>query len=408
MSYPIDHIRQDFPLLSRIVNGNTIAYLDSATSSQKPQVVIDSELDFYRYDYSAVHRGIHTLSVEATEKMEMVRNKVAAFINASFSEEIIFVKGATEGINLVTNSFGRHFLKPGDSIIITEMEHHANIVPWQMLAKENRLNLRVCPLQKDGGLNLALLLDIIDASCKLLAITHVSNVHGIVNPIREIISRVKSKDPGVCVLVDGAQAVMHQQVDVQELNCDFYVFSGHKIYGPSGIGILYGRRELLQQMPPWEGGGGMIQKVSLSLDTTFAPPPWRFEAGSPNTAAIIGLGSAIDYVSSIGMQEIYSYEQSLVRYALEKLNQVPTIKIYGPMDRTGVISFNLGNHHAYDVGSFLNHYGIAIRTGHHCAMPLMEFYKVPSMCRASLALYNRQEEVARLVGGLKRIHRLLG
>ncbi|WP_037388326.1 cysteine desulfurase SufS [Serratia symbiotica] len=407
MSYPIERVRRDFPLLAREVNGSPLAYLDSAASAQKPQVVIDRELDFYRHGYAAVHRGIHTLSAEATQQMEAVREKAAQFINAASAEEIVFVKGTTEGINLVANSFGRHLLQPGDSIIITEMEHHANIVPWQMLAQEHGLNLRVWPLQADGTLDLALLADVIDSSCKLLAITQVSNVLGTANPLRDIIARAKAQAPALHVLVDGAQAVMHQQVDVQSLDCDFYVFSGHKLYGPSGIGILYGRRALLQQMPPWEGGA-MIQQVSLSAGTTFAEPPWRFEAGSPNTAAIIGLGAAIDYVSALGLKAIHNYEQSLMHYALEALQQVPTIKIYGPADRVGVIAFNLGEYHAYDVGSFLDQYGIAIRTGHHCAMPLMVFYQVPSMCRASLALYNTQEEVARLMAGLQCIHQLLG
>jgi len=406
MSFPIERVRSEFPLLARDVNGQSLAYLDSAASAQKPQAVIDRELDFYRHGYAAVHRGIHTLSAEATQDMEAVREKVAAFINAASVEEIVFVKGTTEGINLVANSFGRHFLQPGDSIIITEMEHHANIVPWQMLAKERALNLRVWPLQQDGTLDLAQLPGLIDASTKLLALTQVSNVLGTVNPVRDITAQAKAA--GLKVLIDGAQAVMHQQVDVQALDCDFYVFSGHKLYGPSGIGILYGKQSLLQQMPPWEGGGSMIQQVSLTHGTTYAEPPWRFEAGSPNTAGIMGLGAAIDYVNALGLAAIGDYEQSLMHYALEALQQVPTLKIYGPAERAGVIAFNLGEHHAYDVGSFLDKYGIAIRTGHHCAMPLMAFYNVPSMCRASLAVYNTRDDVDRLVAGLQRIHKLLG
>ncbi|MBP1129546.1 MULTISPECIES: cysteine desulfurase SufS [unclassified Serratia (in: enterobacteria)] len=406
MSFPIERVRSEFPLLARDVNGQSLAYLDSAASAQKPQAVIDRELDFYRHGYAAVHRGIHTLSAEATQDMEAVREKVAAFINAASVEEIVFVKGTTEGINLVANSFGRHFLQPGDSIIITEMEHHANIVPWQMLAKERGLNLRVWPLQQDGTLDLAQLPGLIDASTKLLALTQVSNVLGTVNPVRDITAQAKAA--GLKVLIDGAQAVMHQQVDVQALDCDFYVFSGHKLYGPSGIGILYGKQSLLQQMPPWEGGGSMIQQVSLTHGTTYAEPPWRFEAGSPNTAGIMGLGAAIDYVNALGLAAIGDYEQSLMHYALEALQQVPTLKIYGPAERAGVIAFNLGEHHAYDVGSFLDKYGIAIRTGHHCAMPLMAFYNVPSMCRASLAVYNTRDDVDRLVAGLQRIHKLLG
>ena len=406
MSYPLERVRSDFPLLSREVNGQPLAYLDSAASAQKPQSVIDRELDFYRHGYAAVHRGIHTLSAEATQQMEAVREQVARFINAGSAEEIVFVKGTTEGINLVANSFGRDLLTAGDSIIITEMEHHANIVPWQMLAQERGIKLRVWPLQPDGTLDLAQLPGLIDASTKLLAITQVSNVLGTVNPLHEIIPVAKAA--GLKVLVDGAQAVMHQRIDVQALDCDFYVFSGHKLYGPSGIGILYGKQALLAQMPPWEGGGAMIQRVSLTQGTTFAAPPWRFEAGSPNTAGMMGLGAAIDYVEALGLENIHDYEQSLMRYALEALQQVPTLKIYGPAQRAGVIAFNLGEHHAYDVGSFLDQYGIAIRTGHHCAMPLMDFYRVPSMCRASLALYTSRQEVDRLVAGLQRIHRLLG
>ncbi|NTY85702.1 cysteine desulfurase SufS [Serratia fonticola] len=406
MSYPLERVRSDFPLLGREVNGQPLAYLDSAASAQKPQSVIDRELDFYRHGYAAVHRGIHTLSAEATQQMEAVREQVARFIHAGSAEEIVFVKGTTEGINLVANSFGRHLLTAGDSIIITEMEHHANIVPWQMLAQERGITLRVWPLQPDGTLDLAQLPGLIDASTKLLAITQVSNVLGTVNPLSEIVPVAKAA--GLKVLVDGAQAVMHQRIDVQALDCDFYVFSGHKLYGPSGIGILYGKQALLEQMPPWEGGGAMIQRVSLTQGTTFAAPPWRFEAGSPNTAGMMGLGAAIDYVEALGLENIHDYEQSLMRYALDGLQQLPTLKIYGPAQRAGVIAFNLGEHHAYDVGSFLDQYGIAIRTGHHCAMPLMEFYQVPSMCRASLALYNTRQEVDRLVAGLQRIHSLLG
>ncbi|HEI6849267.1 TPA: cysteine desulfurase SufS [Yersinia enterocolitica] len=402
----IEQIRADFPLLSREVNGQPLAYLDSAASAQKPQIVIDRELNFYREGYAAVHRGIHTLSAEATAQMEAVRSQVAGFINAASAEELVFVKGTTEAINLVANSYGRHALKAGDSIIITEMEHHANIVPWQMLAKEIDIEIRVWPLTKTGELEPAALAGLMDNTTKLLAITQVSNVLGTVNPIKEIVAQAKAA--GLVVLVDGAQAIMHQAVDVQDLGCDFYVFSGHKLYGPSGIGILYGKRELLEQMPPWEGGGAMIKTVSLTQGTTFADAPWRFEAGSPNTAGIMGLGAAISYVNGLGLEQIQQYEQSLMQYALEQLSQIKSLTLYGPTKRAGVIAFNLGQHHAYDVGSFLDQYGIAIRTGHHCAMPLMAFYKVPSMCRASLALYNTREEVDRLVAGLLRIEKLLG
>ncbi|HDL7834625.1 TPA: cysteine desulfurase SufS [Yersinia enterocolitica] len=402
----IEQIRADFPLLSREVNAQPLAYLDSAASAQKPQIVIDRELNFYREGYAAVHRGIHTLSAEATAQMEAVRSQVAGFINAASAEEIVFVKGTTEAINLVANSYGRHALKAGDSIIITEMEHHANIVPWQMLAKDIGIEIRVWPLTATGELELTALAGLMDNTTKLLAITQVSNVLGTVNPIKEIVAQAKAA--GLVVLVDGAQAIMHQAVDVQDLGCDFYVFSGHKLYGPSGIGILYGKSELLQQMPPWEGGGAMIKTVSLTQGTTFADAPWRFEAGSPNTAGIMGLGAAISYVNGLELEQIQQYEQSLMQYALEQLSQIKSLTLYGPTKRAGVIAFNLGQHHAYDVGSFLDQYGIAIRTGHHCAMPLMAFYQVPSMCRASLALYNTREEVDRLVAGLLRIEKLLG
>ncbi|EEQ00552.1 Cysteine desulfurase [Yersinia ruckeri ATCC 29473] len=383
-----------------------MAYLDSAASAQKPQAVIDRELDFYRSGYAAVHRGIHTLSAEATQSMEAVRSQAAAFINAASAEEIVFVKGTTEAINLVANSYGRHFLRAGDNIIITEMEHHANIVPWQMLAQERGIEIRVWPITESGDLDPDVLPQLIDTSTRLLAITHISNVLGTVNPIEQSVKTAKAA--GLVVLVDGAQAVMHQAIDVQQLGCDFYAFSGHKLYGPSGIGILYGKTELLQKMPPWEGGGAMIKTVSLTDGTTYADAPGRFEAGSPNTAGIIGLGAAMTYVSELGLDTIQSYEQQLMAYAVEALRQVDGLVMYGPASRAGVIAFNLTPHHAFDVGSFLDQYGIAIRTGHHCAMPLMSHYGVPSMCRASLAIYTSRDEIDRLVAGLQRVKRLLG
>ncbi|EGY28343.1 cysteine desulfurase [Candidatus Regiella insecticola 5.15] len=410
MSFAVEEIRADFPLLSQKINNKPLVYLDSAASAQKPQVVIDSEMNFYRQQYAAVHRGIHTLSAEATEAMEKVRQKVAEFINAPTKENIVFVKGTTEGINLVANSYGRHFLAPGDNIIITEMEHHANIVPWQLLAKERGITIKVWHLIKDSGeLDINQLANLIDERTRLLAITHISNVLGTINPISDIVTKARAlakKD--LVVLVDGAQAIMHQPVDVQALDCDFYVFSGHKLYGPTGIGILYGKSELLKKMPPWEGGGSMIDKVSLTKETTFADAPGRFEAGSLNTAGIIGLGAAIEYVSALKLTEIQRYEQSLMDYALEKLKQVPNLIIYGrEKNRAGVIAFNLGSHHSSDVGCFLDCHGIAIRTGQHCAMPLMEFYQVSTMCRASIALYNTHEEVDQLVRQLKYINTIL-
>lgn len=406
MHYPIERIRADFPVLAQHVNGQPLAYLDSAASAQKPRPVIAREMAFYENEYAAVHRGIHTLSAHATSAMEAVREQVARYINAASAEEIVFVRGTTEGINLVANSYGRAFIQSGDNILITEMEHHANIVPWQMLAERQGVALRVIPLTDEGTLDLSQLDTLLDARTRLLAVTHVSNVLGTVNPLETLIARARAV--GATVLVDGAQAVMHQRVDVQALDCDFYVFSGHKIYGPSGIGVLYGKRALLNAMPPWEGGGAMIRDVSLTTGTTFADIPWRFEAGSPNTAGIMGLGAALEYVNEIGLEDIHHYESELMRYALDTLSQVPDLTLYGPAQRQGVIAFNLGKHHAYDVGSFLDQYGIAIRTGHHCAMPLMAHFGVPSMCRASLAVYTLREEIDRLAAGLQRIHRLLG
>lgn len=406
MSFDLTRVRAEFPVLAREVNGQPLAYLDSAASAQKPQAVIDAESHFYQHGYAAVHRGIHTLSAEATTDMENVRAQAARFLNAASPEEIVFVKGTTEAINLVASSWGGRQLQAGDNIIITEMEHHANIVPWQMVAERTGAEVRFIPLTETGELDLSVLPQLIDSRTRMLAVTQVSNVLGTVNPVKEIIAQAKAA--GVATLIDGAQAVMHEKVDVQDLGCDFYAFSGHKIYGPSGIGILYGRKEMLDEMPPWEGGGSMIATVSLTEGTTYAAAPWRFEAGSPNTGSIIGLGAALSWISALDLDVIHEREQSLMRYALDKLASVPDLIIYGPQQRAGVIAFNLGKHHAYDVGSFLDQYGIAIRTGNHCAMPLMNHYGVPAMCRASFVLYNSEEEADRLAAGLTRIHRLLG
>ncbi|MBS6057323.1 MAG: cysteine desulfurase SufS [Pantoea sp.] len=406
MNFDLARVRADFPILSREVNGQPLAYLDSAASAQKPLAVINAESHFYQHGYAAVHRGIHSLSAAATTDMENVRAQAARFLNAASPEEIVFVKGTTEGINLVANSWGGTQLRQGDNIIITEMEHHANIVPWQMVAARTGATLRVLPLTAEGELDVGRLASLIDDRTRLLAVTHVSNVLGTVNPVKALVAQAKAA--GLVTLVDGAQAVMHQRVDVQDIGCDFYVFSGHKIYGPTGIGVLYGRQALLADMPPWEGGGSMIETVMLPEGTTYAKAPWSLEAGTPNTGGIIGLGAALAYVESLGLDNIQAWEHSLMGYALDKLASVPDLAIYGPQTRAGVIAFNLGKHHAYDVGSFLDQYGIAIRTGHHCAMPLMKHYGVPAMCRASFAMYNSEEEADRLAAGLTRIHRLLG
>ncbi|WP_333893163.1 SufS family cysteine desulfurase, partial [Atlantibacter subterraneus] len=328
MSYNVEQVRADFPVLTREVNGQPLAYLDSAASAQKPNAVIDAQSELYRHGYAAVHRGIHTLSAEATERMENVRSQVARFIGAASPEEIVFVRGTTEGINLVANSWGMSAVSAGDNIIISTMEHHANIVPWQMLCKRTGAELRVIPLNQDGTLQLERLPGLIDTNTKLLAITQVSNVLGTENPIAEMIKLAHQS--GVKVLIDGAQAVMHHPIDVKALDCDFYVFSGHKLYGPTGIGVLYVKEEILQAMPPWEGGGAMIATVSLTEGTTWTAAPWRFEAGTPNTAGIIGLGAAIQYVGEIGLENISEYEQTLMRYALDELAKVPDLTLYGP------------------------------------------------------------------------------
>ncbi len=412
MLFNVAAVRQDFPALSQSVNNHPLVYLDSAASAQKPLQVIERESEFTLHQYAAVHRGIHTLSANATTMMEDVRQKAADFIHASSNEEIIFVKGTTEAINLVANSFGRKYLREGDNIVITEMEHHANIVPWFMLAEEIGFEIRVLPITDDGKLELSQLELLIDSNTRLLSFTHISNVLGTVNPVKDIIKQARqiaaTKNNQLCVLVDGAQGAMHQQIDVQALDCDFYTFSGHKLYAPTGIGILYGKKALLDEMPPWEGGGAMIRKVSLTKGITFADAPWRFEAGTPNVSAIIGLGAAFDYLNALGLKEAFAHEAEVMAYASQKLQGIPSLILYGNEKREGVLAFNLGHHHAYDVGSFLDQYGIAIRTGHHCALPLMERYNVPAMCRASVGIYTTKEDIDSLFNALQRIKKLLG
>lgn len=405
MSYDVEQIRSQFPTLHQELNGKPLVYLDSAASAQKPECVIARVQHFYRQENAAVHRGIHHLSAQATELMEQVRDKVKGFLNAKYREEIVFVRGATQAINLIANSYGRCHFKSGDEVIITEMEHHANIVPWQMLAQELSIKLVIWPIEDDGTLDLGRLRSLFTNKTRLLALTHVSNVLGTINPIKDIIQL--AKDHETKVLVDGAQAVMHQAIDVQDLDCDFYLFSGHKLYAPTGIGVLFAKLEHLETMPPWEGGGAMITDVDLVEGTRFNAPPWRFEAGTPNVAGIIGLGEAINFIEQVGFEGIQKHEEQLMDYALKQLADVPDIFIYGPEHKSGVISFNLGSLHAFDVGSFLDKYGVAIRTGHHCAMPLMKHYNVPGMCRMSVAMYTNQDDIDALVSGLHRIHTLL-
>ncbi|AGC03641.1 cysteine desulfurase [Candidatus Blochmanniella chromaiodes str. 640] len=403
--YPIEKIRSDFPILNRMINKYPLTYLDSAASAQKPNIVIDSQTHYYRNEYAAVHRGTHTLSTESTNQMETVRLRIANFINAS-KEEIVFVKSTTEAINLIANSWGHNFINYGDNIIISEMEHHANIVPWQVLSKHKKIVLHYIPLTPNGTLDISRLSKLINHRTRLLSISHISNVLGTINPLTEIISIARKKSDTL-ILIDGAQGIVHQLVDVQKLDCDFYVFSGHKIYGPSGTGIMYGKKELLQKMPPWIVGGGIVRNVSLIKDATFIDSPWKFESGSPNISGIIGLGNAIEYINTIGIDKIYNYEDQLMRYAVGILKKIPNIVLYGPSTRVGIIAFNLGIHHSYDIGMLLNQYGIAIRTGHHCAIPIMNYFKVPGMCRASLAMYTNKEDIDRLAHGLIKVQHLL-
>ncbi|MDK9740111.1 cysteine desulfurase [Vibrio sp. D404a] len=396
----------DFPALKTQVYDKPLVYLDSAATAQTPQVVIDRMTQFYQHDYASVHRGVHFLSSKATEEMELVREKVSHFISARSRENIVFTKGTTEAINLVANSYLRPRLKPGDEIIVTEMEHHANLVPWQLLSEIYDITIRVWPMAENGYLNLNDLVSLMNNKTKLLAISHVSNVLGRVNPIKTIVKAAhKAKVP---VLVDGAQAVMHQEVNVADLGCDFYAFSGHKLYGPTGIGVLYAKKEHLDTMVPWEGGGAMIDQVTLPLGTSFGQAPWKFEAGTPNIAGILGLGAAIDYLEAIGFKEISAYEKSIMYYLVDSIKQLPEIELYGDDEnRTGLLAFNMKNQHSFDVGSFLDRYGIAIRTGHHCAMPLIKRLGQNSVCRASVGMYTGPKDVDMLCQALKRISQLL-
>ncbi|WMY96201.1 MAG: SufS family cysteine desulfurase [Arsenophonus sp.] len=418
MAFSVESIRKDFPMLKKNINGKQLVYLDSAASAQKPIQVIEKERIFLCKNYAAVHRGIHSLSTDATFMIENIRKEAANFINASSFEEIIFVKGTTEGINLIVNSYGQTFIKSGDNIIISQMEHHSNIIPWHLLAMKIGFNIRILPINKYGKLIFEKLEELIDAKTKFLSFTHMSNILGTVNPVKYIISYArkcaKKQKAKLSILIDGAQGIVHNIVDVQELDCDFYVFSAHKLYGPTGIGILYGKKSLLNNLPPWEGGGAMVDNVSINLkespiifDITYEKIPWRFEAGTPNIVSIIGLGEVMRYINNIGYEEIHQYESELMRYTTSSLKKINSLNLYGSDERQGVVAFNLGNHHAYDVGILLDNYGIAIRTGHHCALPLMDFYRVPAMCRVSLAIYTKKEEINFLVEILQHIEKLL-
>ena len=401
----INKIRNDFPILSEKIRGKQLVYLDNGASTQKPKSVIDAESFYYEHQYANIHRGVHYLSQIGTDLYEQVRRQIQHFINAKHEHEIIYTKGTTDSINLVAYTFGRKFINEGDEIVVTEMEHHSNIVPWQMLCEEKKCTLKYIPLQQDGTILLEDAKKIITSKTKLVAVTYVSNALGTINPIEELISIAHQN--GAKILIDAAQAIQHFSIDVQALDCDFLVFSGHKIYGPTGTGILYGKEEILNAMPPFEGGGDMIKSVSFS-GTVFNDLPFKFEAGTPNIAGCIALGSAIKYVQDVGLDNIKNYENELLQYATEKLTAIDGLKIYGTAEeKSSVISFLLDGIHPYDVGVILDNLGIAIRTGHHCAQPVMDFYGIVGTCRATLAFYNTKEEIDMLADGIVRAKKML-
>lgn len=387
--------RQDFPALHQNVNAHPLVYLDSASSGQQPTSVIEAVADYHRHDHANVHRGVHTLSHRATDAYESARDKLQSFINAPSRNEIILTSGTTESINLVAQSFGRPRLKDGDKILITHLEHHSNIVPWQLLCEQTGAELVVVPINTRGEVEFDAFDQLMTEDVRMVAVAHVSNALGTINPVRDIIAKAKSR--GIPVLVDGAQAVPHMQVDVQELECDFYAFSGHKMFGPTGAGVLFGKEALLDSMPPYQGGGDMILEVSFN-GTTYNDLPYKFEAGTPNIAGVIGLGAAVDYLERVGLANIAQHEERLLAYMTDKLAKIDGIRLIGTAaSKASVQSFLVDDIHPHDLGTVLDHQGVAIRTGHHCTMPVMDFFGVPGTARASLALYNNTDDVDQLV-----------
>jgi cysteine desulfurase/selenocysteine lyase len=398
--------RHHFPLLHESVNGKPLIYLDNAATSQKPQVVIDATMKYYQSENSNIHRGVHYLSEKATQAYEKVRETVRVFLNAAGTEEIIFVRGTTEGINLVAQTYGRLHVKEGDEVVISALEHHSNIVPWQFLCEEKGARLRVIPMNDRGELLLDEYEKLLTSRTRIIAVSHVSNSLGTINPVKQMIATAHRR--GIPVLVDGAQAVPHMKVDVRDLDCDFYTFSSHKVFGPTGVGILYGKKHLLGSMPPYQGGGDMIKSVTFEK-TTYNDLPFKFEAGTPNIAGAIGLGAAIEYVNKLDLKAIGEYEHELLAYATEKLQQIPGVRIIGTAgDKAAVISFVVEGIHPHDVGTILDDEGIAIRTGHHCAQPVMQRFGVAATARASFAFYNTKEEVDALVKGIHKVKEILG
>lgn len=405
-AFNVEAIRRDFPIFEQTMRGKPLVFLDSAASAQKPQAVIDRMASFYRGEYASIHRGVYQLSEVATFEFEKARGKLARFINAANPREIIITRNATESINLVAQTWGRKHLKRDDEILITEMEHHANIVPWQMLCEETGSKLVVVPLEENGSLEEGAFEALLSERTKLVALSHVSNALGTINPIREMTAAAHAQ--GAPVLIDGAQAAPHLAIDVQELDCDFYAVSGHKVFGPSGVGFLYGKLDLLDAMPPYQGGGSMIHTVSFAK-TTYAEVPARFEAGTPDIAGVIGLGVAVDYLTHVGMDAIAAWEHELLLYATEKLSAIDAVRIIGTApDKAAVISFLIEGAHPHDIGSILDQHGIAIRAGHHCAQPVMERYGVPATARASFAFYNTKRDIDVLEQGIHSVLELFG
>lgn len=404
-TFDVQAIRADFPILNREMRGKPMVFLDSAASSQKPQAVVKAMDRYYEEQHANVHRGVYQLSQEATDAYERARQLVQGFINAPSEKEVIFVRGTTEGINLVASSYGRKFLSKGDEVVISAMEHHSNIVPWQLVCEQTGAKLRVIPVNEEGELIMEEYEQMLNDRTKIVAVVHVSNTLGTINPVKRIIDLAHAKD--IPVLVDGAQAIPHLKIDVQALDADFYAFSGHKMFGPTGIGILYGKEKWLNAMPPYQGGGEMIETVSFEK-TTFNELPHKFEAGTPDIAGTIGLGAAVEYMEQIGHEAIQQHEHELLEYGMEALRQIEGIRFIGTAkNKASVISFLLAGSHPYDVGTILDQLGIAVRTGHHCTQPLMERYGIPGTVRASFALYNTKEDIDRLVEGVQRAAKML-
>jgi cysteine desulfurase/selenocysteine lyase len=406
LQWDVERIRKDFPILHQEVHGKPLVYLDNAATAQKPQVVIDALAEYYTADNSNVHRGVHRLSERATEAYEGARARIQHFLNAAHPHEIVFVRGTTEGINLVAHTYGRRAVGAGDDVVITALEHHSNIVPWQMLCEEKGATLRVVPIDDAGEVDLEAYEGLLGERTRVVAVAHVSNALGTIVPVKRMIEAAHRR--GIPVLVDGAQAAPHLRVNVQALDCDFYTFSGHKTYGPTGIGVLYGKTALLESMPPFQGGGDMIKSVSFEK-TVYNDLPYKFEAGTPHIAGAIGLGVALDYLEGLGLDQIATYEHELLAYATARLSSLPGVRLVGTArEKAGVLSFLVEGIHAHDVGSILDRDGIAVRAGHHCAMPVMARFGVAATTRASLALYNTRDEIDALARGITRVREIFG